>query len=204
MGTTIISAIAVFVATSIDYIIILVVLFSQLKKQKNGVKNIGLGQYLGLTILIAISLLAATGLAFFPQKWIGLLGLLPIYIGFKELFKSEDEEDEDGKEILESTTKFSKLFLSVTVISLAAGGDNLGVYIPYFTTLNTFELAATIIIFYVLSAVLLYICYRLSTFKAVSVTVEKYERIIVPIVFVALGIMIMYENETFSMFLNVF
>lgn len=202
MATTLISAFAVFLSTSIDYIIILVVLFSKFKKQKNGVKNIGLGQYLGLTILIVISLLAASGLAFFPQKWIGLLGLLPIYIGLKELFKSEDEEDQGGKEILESTSKFSKLFLSVTVISLAAGGDNLGVYIPYFTTLNIFGLSATIIIFYVLSAVLLYICYRFSTFKAVSETVEKYQRIIVPIVFVTLGIMIMYENGSFSMLLN--
>ncbi|MCG3419710.1 MULTISPECIES: CadD family cadmium resistance transporter [Oceanobacillus] len=204
MATTLISAFAVFLSTSIDYIIILVVLFSKFKKQKNGVKNIGLGQYLGLTILIVISLLAASGLAFFSQKWIGLLGLLPIYIGLKELFKSEDEEDQDRKEILESTSKFSKLFLSVTVISLAAGGDNLGVYIPYFTTLNIFGLSATIIIFYVLSAVLLYICYRLSTFKAVSETVEKYQRIIVPIVFVPLGIMIMYENGTFSMLVNLF
>lgn len=203
MATTLISAITVFIATSIDYIIILVVLFSQFKKQKNGVKNIGLGQYLGLTILIAISLLAATGLALFPQHWIGLLGLIPIYIGLKVLFESEDEDDEE-EEIIESSSKFSKLFLSVTVISLAAGGDNLGVYIPYFTTLNTFELAVTIITFYVLSAGLLYVCYRLSTFKAVSVTVEKYERIVVPIVFVALGIMIMYENETFKMLWNLF
>ena len=72
----------------------------------------------------------------------------------------------------------------------------MGVYIPYFTTLSTLELVITLVIFYVLAAILLYTCSRLSGIKGVSEIVEKYEKIIVPIVFVALGIMIMYENDT--------
>src|SRR5699024_6572859 len=97
---------------------------------------------------------------------------------------------------------YTTLFRSV--IMLAAGGDNLGVYIPYFTTLNTFELVVTIVIYYVAAAVLLYLCRRISAVKGVSETVEKYEKIIVPIVFVILVIMIMSENGTFSMILNWF
>lgn len=85
---------------------------------------------------------------------------------------------------------------------LAAGRDNLGVYIPYFTTLDTVKLAVTIAIYYVLAAVLLYLCRRVATVKGISETVERYERIIVPIVFVALGIMIMYENDTFNLILS--
>lgn len=203
MLTTIVSAIVSYIATSIDYIVILVVLFTQMKKRKNGVRDIVLGQYLGFTILIVISLLAAFGLAFIPQQWIGLLGLIPIFIGLKVLFE-KDEEDEEDEEILESTNRFSSFILSVTVIMLAAGGDNLGVYIPYFTVLNTIELIVTIVIYYIAAAVLLYLCQRVSAVKGISETVEKYEKIIVPIVFLALGIMIMSENGTFSMILNWF
>jgi cadmium resistance transport/sequestration family protein len=201
--TTIVSAIVSYIATSIDYIVILVVLFTQMKKRKNGVRDIVLGQYLGFTILIVISLLAAFGLAFIPQQWIGLLGLIPIFIGLKVLFE-KDEGDEEDEEILESTNRFSSFILSVTVIMLAAGGDNLGVYIPYFTVLNTIELIVTIVIYYIAAAVLLYLCQRVSAVKGISETVEKYEEIIVPIVFLALGIMIMSENGTFSMILNWF
>src|SRR5699024_556911 len=128
----------------------------------------------------------------------------------KVLFEKEDDEDdeddddEENEEILESTNRFSSLILSVAVIMLAAGGDNLGVYIPYFTTLNTFELVVTIVIYYVAAAVLLYLCRSISAVKGVTETVEKYEKIIVPIVFVILGIMIMSENGTFSMILNWF
>lgn len=203
MLTTIVSAIISYIATSIDYIVILVVLFTQMKKRKNGVRDIVLGQYLGFTILIVISLLAAFGLAFIPQQWIGLLGLIPIFIGLKVLFE-KDEGDEEDEEILESTNRFSSFILSVTVIMLAAGGDNLGVYIPYFTVLNTIELIVTIVIYYIAAAVLLYLCQRVSAVKGISETVEKYEEIIVPIVFLALGIMIMSENGTFSMILNWF
>lgn len=205
MATTVLSAIAAYIATSIDYIVILIVLFSQFKKKKDGTRNIVLGQYMGFTLLIVISLLAAFGLAYVPQKWIGLLGLVLIFIGLKVLFEHEEEGDEDeDEEIIESTNRFSKLFLSIAFISIAAGGDNLGVYIPYFTTLSTLELVTTLTIFYVLSAVLLYFCSRLSAIKGVSETVEKYEKITVPIVFVALGIMIMVENETVNWLLGLF
>jgi len=201
--TTIVSAIVSYIATSIDYIVILVVLFAQVKNRKGGVRDIVLGQYLGFTVLIIISLLASFGIAFIPQQWIGLLGLIPIFIGLKVLFE-KDEGDEEDEEILESTNRFSNFILSVTVIMLAAGGDNLGVYIPYFTVLNTIELIVTIVIYYIAAAVLLYLCQRVSAVKGISETVEKYEKIIVPIVFLALGIMIMSENGTFSMILNWF
>lgn len=203
MLTTIVSAIVSYIATSIDYIVILVVLFAQVKNRKGGVRDIVLGQYLGFTVLIIISLLASFGIAFIPQQWIGLLGLIPIFIGLKVFFEKEDEEDEE-EEIVESTNRFSSLILSVAAIMLAAGGDNLGVYIPYFTVLNTIELIVTIVIYYVAAAVLLYLCQRVSAVKGISETVEKYEKIIVPIVFLALGIMIMFENGTFSMILNWF
>lgn len=203
MTPTILSAIGAYIATSIDYIVILVVLFSQFKKEKDGIRNIVVGQYIGFTILIAISLLAAFGLAYVPQNWIGLLGLVPIFIGLKVLFEREEDKEEDEDEgIIEATNRFNKLFLSVAFISIAAGGDNLGVYIPYFTTINALGLVITLAIFYILAAVLLYLCYSLSALKSVSETVEKYEKIIVPIVFIALGIMIMFENETVSWVLN--
>lgn len=176
-------------------------MFAQLKKKKGGIRDIVLGQYLGFTLLIVISLLAAFGLALIPQQWIGFLGLIPMFIGLKVLFEKEEEEMEE-EEILESTNRFSSMILSVAVIMLAAGGDNLGVYIPYFTTLNTLDLIVTIAIYYFAAALLIYLCQRLSTVKGISETVEKYEKIIVPIVFIGLGIMIMYENDTFNMILS--
>ncbi|MDS9201573.1 cadmium resistance transporter, partial [Streptococcus pneumoniae] len=91
----------------------------------------------------------------------------------------------------------NRLFITITAITLAAGGDNLGVYIPYFSTLNPSETIVMLIVFAILVAVLCYLSYQLASVKKVSKTIEKWERWIVPIIFIGLGLMILLENETF-------
>lgn len=193
--TTIFSAVAAYVATSIDYVIILLILFSQTMK-KGQLKSIVIGQYLGTAILVGVSLLAAYGLALVPEHWVGLLGLIPIYLGIKVWLKEEENDEEDILSRL-SSGKSNRLFVTVTVITLAAGGDNIGVYIPYFSTLNLSETVVMLVVFAVMVAVLCYLSYRLASVKAVSETIEKWERWIVPVVFIGLGIMILVENGTF-------
>ncbi|MGO1590220.1 MAG: CadD family cadmium resistance transporter [Alkalibacterium gilvum] len=190
------SAIAVYISTSIDYLFILLIIFSQAYTQK-GLRQIYFGQYLGTGILVAISLFAAYVLNFIPQDWmIGLLGLIPIYLGIRVAMGSEEEaEEEEVVEKLESRGS-NRLFWSVALITIASGGDNLGIYIPYFTSLSVSEIVIAIVVFALSIAVLCYISYRLAKISFVSETLEKYERIIVPIVFIGLGIFIMLENGT--------
>src|SRR5690625_7951553 len=94
MIATILTAAAVYLATGIDYIVILILLFSQIKKGQ--IKHIWIGQYIGTAIIIGVSLLVALGVAnLIPQQWvIGLLGLLPLYLGVK----IRSEERRVGKE----------------------------------------------------------------------------------------------------------
>jgi len=190
------SAIAVYISTSIDYLFILLIIFSQAYTQK-GLRQIYFGQYLGTGILVAISLFAAYVLNFIPQDWmIGLLGLIPIYLGIRVAMGSEEEaEEEEVVEKLESRGS-NRLFWTVALITIASGGDNLGIYIPYFTSLSVSEIVIAIVVFALSIAVLCYISYRLAKISFVSETLEKYERIIVPIVFIGLGIFIMLENGT--------
>ena len=193
---TIFSAIAVYISTSIDYLFILLIIFSQ-SQTKRGLRQIYLGQYLGTGILVAVSLFAAYVLNFIPQDWIvGLLGLIPIYLGIRVAMGTEEEaEEEEVVEKLESRGS-NRLFWAVALITIASGGDNLGIYIPYFTSLSVSEITIALITFVVSIAVLCYISYRLAKISFVSETLEKYERIIVPIVFIGLGIFIMLENGT--------
>ena len=190
------SAIAVYISTSIDYLFILLIIFSQAYTQK-GLRQIYFGQYLGTGILVAISLFAAYVLNFIPQDWIiGLLGLIPIYLGIRVSMGGEEEaEEEEVVEKLESRGA-NRLFWDVALITIASGGDNLGIYIPYFTSLSVSEIVIAIVVFALSIAVLCYISYRLAKISFVSETLEKYERIIVPIVFIGLGIFIMLENGT--------
>lgn len=83
MFQTILTALGVYISTSIDYLFILLILFTQLDKSSQK-GHIYAGQYLGTGILIAVSLVAAFAIRFIPQEWmIGLLGLIPIFLGIR-------------------------------------------------------------------------------------------------------------------------
>lgn len=202
---TILSAIGAFLVTNIDDIFVLMLLFSQVKTKvesdgrsdlkRKGVapRDIVVGQYLGFSLLVLLSLLGTFGVMLIPEKWVGLLGLIPIYLGIKLFIKGEDE-DEDA--ILSGLGRFHTFFLNVAFITFANGGDNIGIYVPFFSTLNTGELIITVITFLVMVAVWCLLGYRLARFRYVSETLEKYGRWIIPIVFVGLGIYIMMETGT--------
>ena len=198
MITTALTAAAVYVATGIDYLIILILLFSQIKKGQ--AKHIWIGQYIGTAIIIVASLLVALGITWLiPQQWVlGLLGLIPLYLGIKIWIKGEEDEDESNILSLFSSNRFNKLYITVIFIVLSSSADDFSIYIPYFTALNTVEILIASIVFFIMVGVLCYVSYRLASLDFVSEKIEKYERWIVPIVFIGLGIYIMFENGTFN------
>ena len=203
MVQTIISAIGVYISTSIDYLIILIILFAQLAQNKQK-WHIYAGQYLGTGLLVGASLVAAYVVNFVPEEWmVGLLGLIPIYLGIRFAIVGEGEEEEE--EIIErlKQSKANQLFWTVTLLTIASGGDNLGIYIPYFASLDWSQTLVALLVFVIGIIILCEISRALSSIPLIFETIEKYERIIVPLVFILLGLYIMYENGTIETFLTV-
>lgn len=204
MGQTIISAIGVYISTSIDYLIILIILFAQLSQNKQK-WHIYAGQYLGTGLLVGASLVAAYVVNFVPEEWmVGLLGLIPIYLGIRFAIVGEDAEEEE-EEIIErlEQSKANQLFWTVTLLTIASGGDNLGIYIPYFVSLDWSQTLVALLVFVIGIIIFCEISRVLSSIPLIFETIEKYERIIVPLVFILLGLYIMYENGTIETFLIV-
>lgn len=201
MGQTIISAIGVYISTSIDYLIILIILFAQLSRNKQK-WHIYAGQYLGTGLLIGVSLVAAYIVNFVPEAWmVGLLGLIPIYLGIRFAIVGEGEEEEEIIERLEQS-KANQLFWTVTLLTIASGGDNLGIYIPYFASLDWSQTLVALLVFAIGIIIFCELSRVLSSIPLIFETIEKYERIIVPLVFIPLGLYIMYESGTIETFLN--
>ncbi|HGE3170981.1 TPA: CadD family cadmium resistance transporter [Streptococcus pneumoniae] len=204
MGQTIISAIGVYISTSIDYLIILIILFAQLSQNKQK-WHIYAGQYLGTGLLVGASLVATYVVNFVPEEWmVGLLGLIPIYLGIRFAILGEDAEEEE-EEIIErlEQSKANQLFWTVTLLTIASGGDNLGIYIPYFASLDWSQTLVALLVFVIGIIIFCEISRVLSSIPLIFETIEKYERIIVPLVFILLGLYIMYENGTIETFLIV-
>ena len=204
MGQTIISAIGVYISTSIDYLIVLIILFAQLSQNKQK-WHIYAGQYLGTGLLVGVSLVAAYVVNFVPKEWmVGLLGLIPIYLGIRFAIVGEGEEEEEEEEIIErlEQSKANQLFWTVTLLTISSGGDNLGIYIPYFASLDWAQTLVALLVFAIGVIIFCELSRVLSSIPLISETIEKYKRIIVPLVFILLGLYIMYESGTIETFLN--
>src|SRR5699024_2096954 len=100
MFQTIITATVLYVATAVDLLVILLIYFAKANTKKE-YKDIYIGQYLGSLILIIVSLFLAFVLNYVPEKWIlGLLGLIPIYLGIKVAIYDDCEGEKRAKKEL--------------------------------------------------------------------------------------------------------
>ncbi|PZO35438.1 MAG: transporter [Pseudanabaena frigida] len=197
---TVAIAVTAFTATNIDDILILTIFFAQVDR-KFRPRHILIGQYLGFAVLILASLPGYFGGLIIDHKWIGLLGLLPIAIGIKQLFQKQEEVTvqtcaipEQGKSPLIAPQTYH-----VAVVTFANGGDNIGIYVPLFASSNSVSLAITIATFLILIAVWCYAAYQFSTHPAIAKFLSQYSDAIVPFVLIGLGIYILYESETYQL-----
>jgi cadmium resistance protein CadD (predicted permease) len=118
--------VASFTSTNIDDILVLMLFFSQVNSNVKK-HNIVIGQYLGIGALTIISIIGALGVSIIPQKYVGLLGLVPIYLGIKAYVDHKKESIEDENFINASIA-------TVCGVTIANGGDNIGIYIPFLQT----------------------------------------------------------------------
>jgi cadmium resistance transport/sequestration family protein len=190
-----------FAATNVDDLFILILFFSQTDAAFLR-RHIVVGQYLGFTALVAISLTGFLGSYIFSIAWIGLLGLLPIAMGVKKLLYRW--ESPYPVELAKARNESSKLFilsglfsrqtLGVAAVTFANGGDNLGIYTPLFATSSFFHLVIFLFIFFALAGGWCYAGFLLSRHPITADIFSRYERFLVPFVLVGLGVYIMMES----------
>lgn len=194
MLSNFISSLVVFISTSVDYIFLLFIIFTQTKTSSQKWEVV-LGHYLGIEILIGLSLILTYVFSFIPQQWlIGLLGFVPLYMGASYFFSHQEERD--SQEITGKMTSMSSYTTMVLAITVSFGGDNLGVYIPYFLSISMGEIILTILWIQVFIAILLYFSYRLALVHYFSETMKKVEHYLIPCVYIGLGFYILISNGT--------
>ncbi|PEF10486.1 quaternary ammonium transporter [Bacillus thuringiensis] len=189
MITTIISSVVAFATTNIDDIFILLVLFSQvrtevIRKEGRAVREkatrkklyIVIGQYLGFSMIIFLSIIGSLSSFFIPVSWIGLLGLVPIYMGVKGLFVS---------------------LFKVASITLANGADNISIYIPMFASQTLETNIVTLVIFFSMIAIWCFISYKLIKAPILAKVLEENCHIIV---LIGLGMFILFRSGTIGLF----
>ncbi|WP_148081514.1 CadD family cadmium resistance transporter, partial [Neisseria meningitidis] len=191
-------SIILYSGTAVDLLIILMLFFAKRKSRKD-IINIYLGQFLGSVSLILLSLLFAFVLDYIPSKEIlGLLGLIPIFLGIKVLLLGDSDGEAIAKEGLRKDNK-NLIFLVAMITFASCGADNIGVFVPYFTTLNLANLIVALLTFLVMIYLLVFSAQKLAQVPSVGETLEKYSRWFVAVVYLGLGVYILIENNSFDM-----
>lgn len=198
MIQNIVTSIILYSGTAVDLLIILMLFFAKRKSRKD-IINIYLGQFLGSISLILLSLLFAFVLNYIPSKEIlGLLGLIPIFLGLKVLLLGDSDGEAIVKDGLRKDNK-NLIFLVAMITFASCGADNIGVFVPYFTTLNLANLIVTLLTFLVMIYLLVFSAQKLAQVPSVGETLEKYSRWFIAVVYLGLGMYILIENNSFDM-----
>lgn len=198
MIQNIVTSIILYSGTAVDLLIILMLFFAKRKSRKD-ITNIYLGQFLGSVSLILLSLLFAFVLDYIPSKEIlGLLGLIPILLGLKVLLLGDSDGEAIAKEGLRKDNK-NLIFLVAMITFASCGADNIGVFVPYFTTLNLANLIVALLTFLVMIYLLVFSAQKLAQVPSVGETLEKYSRWFIAVVYLGLGMYILIENNSFDM-----
>ncbi|AOF49783.1 CadD family cadmium resistance transporter [Tetragenococcus halophilus] len=202
MIQTIVTAAILYIATALDLLVILLMFFARAKTRKE-YRDIYIGQYVGSVALIVISLFFAFVLNYVPEKWIlGLLGLIPIYLGIKvAIYGDSDGEERAKKELNEKG--LSKLVGTIAIVTIAScGADNISLFVPYFVTLSVTNLLITLFVFLILIFFLVFTAQKLANIPGVGEIVEKFGRWIMAVIYIALGLFIIIENDTIQTILG--
>ena len=188
-------AVVLFISTDLDDVVVLLRFFADPRFR---IRQIVAGQFIGIALLYLVSVVGSWVSLVLPPGVIGLLGLVPITMGLKsawELWTSSDANEQVSAEYRGSPIGNANI-AAVFAVTIANGGDNVSVYIPLFAMRSGSNIAIMGIVFGIMTAIWLTFAYWLTRHRAIGAPVRRYARQLMPFVFIALGVFILYQGGT--------
>ena len=181
-----------FAATNVDDIFVLTALYSQSTSTKRRKAYITVGQYLGMCVLILLSIIGAFGALILPKQCVGFLGIVPIYMAVK-MFYSNTKKPHHRNVLTDPDT------FKVMAIVIGNGADNISVYVPMFMQGNWFHKLIIVAIFLILTGVWCWIAHKVVHNPWIGQFIERYGQKVIPIVLVGLGGYIIIKSGSFDL-----
>jgi cadmium resistance protein CadD (predicted permease) len=205
-GNALLTALSTFAITNIDDLFVLVAFFAEAAAGSSLTPTtIVAGQYVGFTVVLAISMIGFELLVALPTEPIGFLGLLPILLGLWSLIglfiqdeREEDDDDNEGKAEIGVGCAGWKAIIKVALVTLVNSGDNIGTYIPLFAQATKSDLAIYAVTYYVLLGGWCFVAWAVMQQGCVLSLAEKYAGWVVPNLYVGLGVWIVVRSGCYS------
>jgi cadmium resistance protein CadD (predicted permease) len=177
----ILASVATFAVTNIDDLVLLTLFFAQ----RVPGRIVVIGQCLGFAGIVALSLVGFSAAVAGSHAGIRFLGLLPLALGLKQLVRMRRAEWKSG-------TRATGV-LGIAAVTLANGADNIGVYVPFFV-INHARLWLVLVVYAALVLLWCLVGKWLASHTLVLRSVDRYGHLLVPSVFIGLGIYILWAG----------
>lgn len=194
-GKAVGTACSTFAITNIDDMFVLVTFFTEASTSRTTTPlKITLGQYIGFSVIMIVSMIGFGASLVLPSEPIGFLGLMPILLG---IWKSFDLVVPSEEESQQSNLAGAKSIFKVAIITVMNGGDNIGTYIPLFSQAKGAEIAVYVVIYYILLGVWCLVGFLVIKQKHILRIAQKYASIVVPFLYAGLGIFIIVKSDCY-------
>jgi cadmium resistance protein CadD (predicted permease) len=152
-------------------------------------RNVTVGQFLGIIILVAVSSLAVLLSLAIPPFAIGFLGIIPIVIGVKRLLEYRENEAEAYAQ------KGYLSFLSVAAVTVSNGGDDIGVFTPLFAKYNGIvEFSLLISLLMIMTGIWCIVTYYFLRHPFIASRINALSKIVTPFALISIGIYIILDS----------
>ncbi|SEP34613.1 Cadmium resistance protein CadD, predicted permease [Methylobacterium sp. ap11] len=153
-----------------------------------------MGQCFGIAALVLVALAGSLLSLIVPPAWIGLMGLVPIVLGLRRLLSMRTDAEDEAPAGAASVGHA----LAVAGVTIANGGDNLGIYIPVFATSPGPRLVLFVAVFALMTGLWLALAHRLVHHPAFGAPIRRIGRVATPFVLIGIGVMVLVEAGTVS------
>lgn len=197
---TIGQAIAAFVVTNIDDLLMLAVFFGQVPGHRHAAMRVIAGQYLGFTAILVVSISGAfLGATLLPAAALPYLGLVPIALGLRAAWTSwcqyrrtESSADDDA-----SGPSGPRVW-HVAGVTFANGGDNIGVYVPMFAVAAIGTVAVYVAVFLIAVGLWCAAARYFALHPLIAKAFSRWGHIILPVALLTIGTTILIEGGVFA------
>lgn len=196
--TTVVQAAAMFVATNIDDLVVLMVFFGRARGDMAATFQVVAGQYVGFVAILVVAVVGALGAQRLPDAVIAYLGLVPLLLGLRSAWLAWRHRDSDDDE-REVGGRTGVGIGTVAAVTVANGGDNIGVYVPVFAVAGPAGMPVYVIVFLVGVGLWCALSQRIAAHPAVAEVLERWEHVLLPVVLIGIGLAVLAEGGAFGL-----
>ena len=184
-------AAAAFVATNLDNFFLLLSFLAIPSVQS---KSVFLGFMTGMLILIGFSATAILLPALLPVKYLGLLGIVPVTVGIRQLIATNRGLDPSGQSAVPAVQ--SSAFSAVVLTQISNGSDTIITFAPLIADSMPSAVILILATFVAMSLLLWRTARRVHLQPGVAALTKRYGRFLAPVILILVGSYILANTAT--------